>query len=225
MQPFELPSGLKCQLREMTGVEEELLTNPKLIRKGTAINQVLLNCVVSLDGNEEPKLNHILDLLSGDRLALLVALRRISLGDDVELELTCNDPQCRHRNTATWNLEDFRAKPYAEARDFKTTLPRSQKVVHFTHLNGHMELRLAQLKDPSPSAAMLMRLTSIDGQPPNKRVMQQMSLMDRNALRQAMQEVDAGIDTSVYLDCAECGLRLTTRLEAEPGFLFPGAPF
>ena len=46
--------------------------------------------------------------------------------------------------------------------------------------------------------------------------------VDRNALRQEMSRVDAGIDTSVETECDGCGTKIRTRLEAEPAFLFPG---
>ena len=88
MYIYELPSGIEIELKEMTGAEEELLTNQRLIRNGEAINQVLRNCTVRLGENEKPAVNDILDLLSGDRLFALVKLRQISLGDDVELEPT-----------------------------------------------------------------------------------------------------------------------------------------
>jgi hypothetical protein len=52
--------------------------------------------------------------------------------------------------------------------------------------------------------------------------MNDMSMRDRSALRQEMLRVDAGVDTTVETDCQSCGTRIRTRLEAEPGFLFPG---
>jgi len=61
----------------------------------------------------------------------------------------------------------------------------------------------------------------IDGKPPSKKALAEMSLRDRNALRQEMARVDAGIDTTVEVACEACGTLLRTRLEAEPAFLFP----
>lgn len=61
----------------------------------------------------------------------------------------------------------------------------------------------------------------IDGKAPSKKALAEMSLRDRNALRQEMARVDAGIDTSVEVSCEACGTLLRTRLEAEPAFLFP----
>ena len=116
MYIYELPSGIEIELKEMTGAEEELLTNQRLIRNGEAINQVLRNCTVRLGENEKPSVNDILDLLSGDRLFALVKLRQISLGDEVELELTCPNASCRMTNYVTVNLEDLKVTPYTEER-------------------------------------------------------------------------------------------------------------
>jgi hypothetical protein len=84
MYSFELPSGTELELREMTGAEEELLTNQRLIRSGEAINQVLRNCFVRLGEKTDPDLSEVMNLLSGDRLFALVRLRQISLGDEVD---------------------------------------------------------------------------------------------------------------------------------------------
>ena len=222
MHTFELPSGIEIELREMTGAEEELLTNQRLIRTGDAVNQVLKNCIVRLGDNDEPTVKDVLDLLSGDRLFILVRLRQISLGDEVELELTCPNTACRAANAVTVNLDELEVTPYGEEREFAFTLPGSGGKVRFGYLDGHKEKRLAALKEPSISSAMLIRIIDVDGAPPTKKIMNDMSMRDRGALRQEMLRVDAGVDTTVETDCQSCGTRIRTRLEAEPGFLFPG---
>lgn len=222
MHIFELPSGVEVELREMTGAEEELLTNQRLIRTGDAVNQVLKNCIVRLGENEEPSVKDVLDLLSGDRLFILVKLRQVSLGDEVELELVCPNTACRAANVVTVNMEDLEITPYGEDREFSFVLPGSKRKVRFGYLDGHKEKRLAALKEPSISSAMLIRLIDIDGSAPSKKLMNEMSLRDRSALRQEMLQVDGGVDTTVETECEVCGTRIRTRLEAEPGFLFPG---
>ena len=118
MYSFELPSGTELELREMTGAEEELLTNQRLIRSGEAINQVLRNCFVRLGEKTDPDLSEVMNLLSGDRLFALVRLRQVSLGDEVELELSCPNSACRMTNFVTVNLEDLKVTPYGEEREF-----------------------------------------------------------------------------------------------------------
>ncbi len=51
MYNFVLPSGQEVELAELTGREEEILTNRKLIKSGEAINQVLLNCIKRIGEN------------------------------------------------------------------------------------------------------------------------------------------------------------------------------
>ena len=222
MYTFQLPSGDEIELREMTGAEEELLTNQRLIRTGDAVNQVLANCTLRIGEDEEiaPKL--VMDMLSGDRLFTLVKLRQVSLGDEVELDLVCPSAACRAKNRATVNLDDLPVTPYGEEREFMFTLPASGSKVRFVYLDGHKEKRLAQMEEPSISAAMMIRIMDINGNAPSKKALSEMSMRDRSALRQEMLRVDAGIDTSIESDCDSCGTRIRTRLEAEPGFLFPG---
>jgi len=121
----------------------------------------------------------------------------------------------------TIDLEDLEVTPYGQEREFEFTLPGTGKVVKFGHLDGHMEKRLAALKEPSLTAAMLIRIAEIDGHPPSKKALNGMTMGDRSALRRAMLRVEGGIDTAVDIPCESCGTRIRTRLEAEPGFLFP----
>ena len=223
MHTFEMPSGAEIELREMTGAEEELLTNQRLIRSGDAINQVLKNCILRIGENTEPSMKDVLDLLSGDRLFVLVRLRQISLGDEVELTLHCPSPACRETSHTTVNLEELEVTPYGAEREFEFLLPGSGQLVRFGYLDGHKEKRLAALKEPTISSAMLMRILNIDGASPNKKMLAELPMRDRSALRAEMTRVDGGIDTLVELECEACGAPLRTRLEAEASFLFPAA--
>lgn len=222
MYTFQLPSGDEIELREMTGAEEEILTNQRLIRSGDAVNQVLANCTLRIGEIDEIGNKVVLDMLSGDRLFTLVKLRQISLGDEVELELSCPNTACRAKNRATINIDDLSVTSYGEEREFVFALPASGAKVRFGYLDGHKEKRLAQMQEPSISSAMMIRILDIDGNSPSKKALAEMSMRDRSALRAEMLRVDAGIDTTIECDCESCGTRIRTRLEAEPSFLFPG---
>ncbi|MHB1001976.1 MAG: T4 family baseplate hub assembly chaperone, partial [Armatimonadota bacterium] len=222
MYTFTLPSGVEIELKEMTGMEEELLTNQRLIRSGDAVNQVLRNCILRIGDKTEPDMSDITSMLSGDRLFTLVRLRQISLGDEVELELTCSNQSCRAKNHAVVNLNDLPVTPYGESQEFIYTLPGSGQKVRFCYLDGSMEKRLSQMQEPTISSAMMIRILDIDGSAPSKKMLAEMSMRDRSALRSEMVSLDAGIDTSVIISCDSCGMEIRTRLEAEASFLFPG---
>lgn len=222
MNTFTLPSGPEIDLREMTGVEEEILTNQRLIRSGDAINQVLKNCVLRIGDNAEPEMKDITSMLSGDRLFTLVRLRQVSLGDQVELELACPNQTCRAKTHATIDLNDLPVTSYGDEREFVFTLPGSGEKVRFCYLDGSKEKRLSQMQEPTISSAMMIRILDIDANAPSKKSLGEMSMKDRNALRTEMMRVDAGIDTSIVIQCDSCGTEIRTKLEAEPSFLFPG---
>lgn len=221
MYTFTLPSGLEAELREMTGAEESLLTNRRLMKDGEGVNQVLRNCLVRLGDRTELAAKDVLDLLSGDRLFLLVKLRQISFGDEVDLSLACPAKDCGEVTDVHIALDDLESTPYGTEREFIFELPRTKKPVIFTLMDGHMEKRLASLKDPNLHSAMLMRVKEIDGKAPNRNSLAELPAFDLNALRAEMQRVDGGIDTTVHTVCTACGARIVTRLEAEPPFLFP----
>ena len=169
MHVFELPSGTEVELREMTGAEEELLTNQRLIRTGEAVNQVLRNGIVRLGQTTRNRPSRTCSiLLSGDRLFILLKLRQISLGDVVELELTCASPACGATNPVTIHIDDLETTPYGKEREFTFELPGSGRTVRFVYLDGHKEKRLAALKEPSISSAMLIRLIDVDGSGPEQ---------------------------------------------------------
>lgn len=206
MHTFTLPTGLEAELREMTGAEEEILTNPRLIRSGDAINQVLANCVVRLGELKSPSVKDVLDLLSGDRLFLLVRLRQVSLGDEVTLELACTNATCRHVNAIRVGLDELEVTPYGPEREFNTTLPGSGHTVTFVHLDGHMEKRLAALKEPSISSAMTIRIREIDGK---ARLDWGLRIEDCGTIRPKKSEIP----------------NPTSEIRLEPAFLFPGVRF
>ena len=223
METFELPSGTEAALREMTGVEEELLTNPRLVRSGDAVNQVLRNCLIRLGDKTEVSEKDVLDLLSGDRLFLLVKLREISLGEEVELALACSQPSCRASNPISIDLRTMEVSKYPAEREFTVDLPSSNLRVRFVHLDGHREKRLAALKEPTITSGMLIRILDVGGKPPTKKLVAELTSRDRAALRKAMTAADGGPDTAIAVDCEACGAPIRTRLEGEPGFFFPEA--
>ena len=98
----------------------------------------------------------MIHMLSGDRLFTLVKLREISLGEEVELELSCSNTICRAKNIVTIHLDDLPVISYGSEREFAFTLPKSGQIVRFGYLDGHKEKRLGELQEPTLSAVMFI---------------------------------------------------------------------
>lgn len=221
MYEYALPSGQTVELRELTGTEEALLTNQRLMRTGAAINQVLRNCTVRIGDQQDLSEKDFLDLPSGDRLFILVRLREITFGPECSLEVACQNPQCGQVNYCAINTEELNVTPYGDDREFLYELPRSKRVINWVIMDGHMESRLAKLEEPTIHTAMLMRIKEVDGTAPSKNTLLGLSAADLAAFRAEIARREGGIDTEVRSVCRACGTPIVTRLEREADFLFP----
>ena len=110
-ETIELPSGGKfypsesplskgtIEVKMMTAKEEDILSNPNLLKKGIAVDKVLESLIV--DKNIK-----IDDLLTGDKNAVIFSVRRLAYGDTYgPLQIKC--PKCDAENKTSVNLQDI----------------------------------------------------------------------------------------------------------------------
>jgi len=72
-----LSSG-KVEMKYMTAKEEDILTNPNYLAKGTAIDKLLQSLIISkVDYN---------DLIQGDQNAIMIAARILGYGKDYNIK-------------------------------------------------------------------------------------------------------------------------------------------
>ncbi|HET7110108.1 MAG TPA: hypothetical protein VFI41_04510 [Gemmatimonadales bacterium] len=109
----ELPGGYihpadgklyaEAEVRELTGVDEEMLAKPEVTKSLGRFTQLLLQRGVTRIGPFENPSNSIIgSLLVGDRDMLLVAIRRATYGDDLEMEVGC--PACGEQLDLKYDL-------------------------------------------------------------------------------------------------------------------------
>ncbi len=115
-----LASG-KIEMKYMTAKEEDILTNPNYLAKGTVIDKLLQSLIIS-------KVNYN-DLVVGDQNAIMIAARILGYGKDYEFTYGGYD-----QKVDLTTLED---KPFDEAlitphtNEFTFVLPHSQIEVTF----------------------------------------------------------------------------------------------
>ena len=110
--------------------------SPALIKQGKVLNSLLSACLIdkSIDPDE---------LLSGDRNALMIAIRITGYGSDYTVQTTC--PNCSARRPQTYDLAELEIKrlilnPVDESGSvFEFDLPVTKKKVYFKFLNGKEE--------------------------------------------------------------------------------------
>jgi len=90
------------KVRPMRGVEEDILTNQKLVRNGRAFDLLLQNCVTEWNGIGFD------ELLYGDMNTIFAAIRSISLGSDYGVNIQCEE--CGEKQDEDIDLNTFKQK-------------------------------------------------------------------------------------------------------------------
>lgn len=236
--PIRLPNGLRddrgtwireCEMREMTGVEEDLLTNRQHSRDGTTILKLLTNVINSLgehtDKDEITKLLHRMTL--SDATYLTVKLRQLSLGDEVVYQMRCPQHQCQHEANYRVNLADrevtFREEPPQDTYE----LEHRGHVIKYRVFSISDQPQITEVRRRMPdkmlSMRLLLRIVSVDGTKPNSYVdVQRMPVRMRDVIRGALEEQEYGLDVTIENECPSCGHVFDAALPlGEKSFFFP----
>lgn len=112
-----------AEVRELNGVDEEAIA--KTGTPGKALMAMLQRGLVSIGG--EPATKEDLDkMLSGDRDAVLVGIRRVTFGDEIEFEFPCDN--CKTNLQVTVNLgTDVPYKVLEDPQEDRTFVYKSER--------------------------------------------------------------------------------------------------
>jgi len=208
------------RLRELTGVEEDMMDDDS-VPSPQRMTDVLSACTEQI-GNVSDKeliksilgdtLQAGLPFTSSDRIAMMIFLRRCSVGDIYHFERRC--PRCGHVNqNKQLDLRGLVIKSVPEdrvpKRRVQVTLPRSKKKAVVRVLTAKHESRLTDLRPDQKdlrSAAIAARLESLDDQvfqhaTEAVHATKSLPLDDRNYLRKVYNLVEADVDTMCEVQC------------------------
>ena len=233
MRQIILPSKTEAEVKEITGVEETILEDAIQAKYPDADSRFVAACTLSLGGKKSPSLNDILNLHSGDRLRLLIEIRRESLGDIVEDSFLCEDKECKARSFFRVDLADVEDLPL----ELEGNVPLSNgRNAHYTFPSGASELMMKQSlrsqqnakgqqnmkkKMSVFNAIMLSRKVTLEGVLATEEALNALSLRDREEIIERMMRPVGGPDTKIEQECEKCGRSWTGRVEGLPAFLFP----
>lgn len=225
-------------LRKMTGREEALLSDPGLQGNGgKLITALLSNCVIALEGIKPVDTTIIRRLTSADRNFLLLELRRLTFGDEMEAQYRC--PKCQGVTAVLEDLSSF------DVRELETgILPE----IHITLKDGYQDPEgnwqfellfalptgedeevAAGRRDKNPARqrdVLLARcLRQVGGMEPKRiralgsRILSDLSMADRRLIQKAIDEQTPGLDLSRDVSCNQCGEGYRAGLDMT--FFFP----
>ena len=237
-----LASG-KIEMKYMTAKEEDILTTQSYIKDGSVLDRLFQSLIVS---NGEGLPIKYVDLVTGDKNAIMIAARILGYGKDYEVEIT--DPFSNKKQKDVIDLTQFDNKPYdgstqvaPHTNEFEFTLPRSQRVVTFMAMTESKERKVKhqveelnkanrKLKDETSrelTTRLKTMILSVDGdfdqRVINHFVDNELFAVDSKALRNYINEVVPDIDLNWEFLSEETGERRVMILPMDTNFFWPNS--
>jgi len=221
------------EIRAMTAREEDILTSRALLKKGTVISELIKSCVIDKSINPA-------DLLSGDRNALMVAIRITGYGQEYDAEIECSECNVKtpqQFNLAALPIKSLEIEPVVPGMNsFEFLLPFSKKTVRFKFMNGRDEeeilatqekqKKLGMNTDASVTTSLLYSILSIDGVEDRAKIagfVRMMPARDSLALRNYIKNNEPGITMKQETVCPACGHSEEVTMPIGVSFLWPSS--
>jgi len=239
---FTLPIGYtddeghlhtQAVLRKMTGREEAILADRKNQRNGgKLVTELLQSCLVRLGDLQKNGRGPVAGLYSVDRNYLLLKLRSISFGP--ELEATYHCPACGESTQYVEDLEALESRRLADGElpdDVGVELEdgyldkegQTHTAVRLRLPTGVDEEAVAAQVRRNPSLgknALLARCLKSMGDVPRHRleaigprILAELTMTDRRRIDRALNEAAPGIDMVRTIECSVCGHEFKTSLD------------
>lgn len=230
---FEMLAGYKDKdgvthkeftLREITGKDEEAIHKSDVKNNGSKVVSVLLTRCVTRIGTMTPKSlgrqkweELIKSLLVGDQDYMLIQLRKISIGEEIEVNHVCPNKDCKAKLKTVLSVDELEVIPFSGDRVIEFELPRGYKdrkgVLHKTGtmrlptgLDREVLTPLAKTNLAKAETVMLTRLCKFDdGAYVDDDVMSSLSIRDREYLQKLLQEHFFGVKLETEVTCDSCG--------------------
>lgn len=228
---FTLPSGVECEVEELTGKQQKILTEQNNKPHNEKLAEMLASVIVRLGSSFKPDTKFVQDeMLACDVKYALTEVRQFSLdfedkfgfthtyrdADGVKQEAEIEEyiPEGKFPFTTVKKLEgdelvDSNCSEYSDIeKDVIVVLPRSQKKVRFTMLDGRGTALGSKTKktDRSSHTTILMRRpvyfeeSSKGNEVPIQLNLDTLSLKDIEFLRSQIKKYEGQVDTEIMVE-------------------------
>jgi hypothetical protein len=226
--PVRLPAGFwhdgmrhqEAGLRSLSGNDEAfLLEMGESLLPAQRTTALLARCLMYLGSLDRVTAETTASLTAGDREALILHLRRLTLGERLQCGLACPGSECGEKMDLDLRVSDLLLPPYPHAREwYETTIAENgtRYSVRFRLPTGAYQEEAATLalSDPQAAAYLLLRrcverITTEDGQP-----VEDIPPVVIDRLPTLIDELDPQAELRLDLTCPSCGHAFTTLLDA-----------
>lgn len=211
-------------LREITGRDEEAIhSNKNAKNNGSRVASLLLSrCVTSIGTLTQDSMGKqrwediIKDLYVGDQDYMLMQLRKISLGEEIEISHVCPNPECKATLNTVVEIDELEIVPFSGIKKVPFELPKGFKDKKGIHKNGTIAIPtgldreiltpLTRNNMAKAETAMLTRLCKFDdGTLIDDEAMGSLSIKDRKYLQELLKDNYFGYDLDLEIVCDSCG--------------------
>jgi hypothetical protein len=239
MSEIVCPSGFSGRIRNYTVREEGMFADRKLVKQGGVQDKLLSACwEKTLDAGlyafHDGKVNWD-DVLVGDSTYALVRVRIETHGPLYQFKIQCQSEMCRHQIEWEEDLDKLPVRKLEkELREFfvrgnkiPVKLPKAGKMLRYRLPTGRDQKKILRMRNQHQgelSALQLyMRIVDIEGVHENDvfNFIGDLSGADADFLRDQFDTNDFGIETTLQIDCQECGLEMVMDLPLGDTFFSP----
>lgn len=220
-------------IKAMTAKEEDILSSPALMKKGTMFSTLIRSCLTNKRVDPDT-------LLVGDRNAILLAIRVAAYGPGYKVKLVC--PSCAEEVEHEFDMSRLPIVPLDTAtqtaqftNEFSLELPTMRRRCTYKHMTGvdnaEMERTAERQKkargpgaqEEGVSLRLLTQVTGIEDIAAERLsgVVRNMPARDSRLLRQAMDEGMPGVDLEQKFVCPACNAESTVEVPFGVEFFWP----
>lgn len=231
--PMESPLYLAetIDIKAVTAKEENILSSPVLIKKGTVLTTLMRACIT----------NRLIDpdtMLVGDRNAVLTAIRVSAYGPKYQARVSC--PTCGEANDHDFDLSRLGLKSLEVepcggpgTNEFDFALPSNGRKVKFRLLDANAISRLDKDmeaikkktgQEQNVTLRLIAQVTDLQGvsDPKNlAKALGDLPAMDARALRLYMDKIAPGVDMEQEFECSSCGNAAEVEIPIGTEFFWP----
>lgn len=220
---IKLPAlGIEVPVRPMKVREFDLITNQAKMASGEALEELLSSC---LECDPKPDVSR---MLSADRNALLIGIRRATFGNMYEFSVKSpfdheNKPQTYEVDLSQLeikkgNTELVKRRLENPEATFPYEMADGTKILwRFTDGTDVRKALKAMKSDSKATQDLLLRIVKVEGLEekgiPLKRWLSDMNYADMQDFNDYYEENSPGVDETVELICQKTGEMFTVQLE------------
>ena len=235
-----LSSG-KIELKYMTAKEEDILTTQSYIKDGTVLDRMFQALIIS---NGEGLPIKYVDLVVGDKNAIMIASRILGYGKEYNVEVT--DPFSGEKQKESIDLTQFENKEYDGSKqtelhknEFEFELPQSKRIITFQLLTESKERKVKHELESAKKQSKKMgdvtskelttrlknMILSVEGETDrnfiNKFVDNELFAQASKALRSYIKQVGPDIDLTWEFISDDTGDRKEMSMPMDTTFFWP----